>query len=71
VEDLEIWIAGDLTWTKHVLGSCGKVNQLLGFVRRSGAAITNTKTHRTLYLSIVHPVFGYGSQVSGHHSRSA
>ena len=32
-------------------------------MRRSGAAITYTKTRRTLYLSIVRPVFGYGSQV--------
>ena len=34
-KDLSIWIAGDLTWTRHVLGQCAKENQLLGIVKRS------------------------------------
>ena len=62
-KDLGIWNAEDLTWTRHVLDRCGKANQLLGFVRRSAAGITNARTRRTLYLSIVCPVFCYGSQV--------
>ena len=31
-KDLGIWIASDLTWTKHVLKRCAKANKLLGFV---------------------------------------
>ena len=32
---LGVWIASDLTWTKHVLERCAKANKLLGVVRRS------------------------------------
>ena len=62
-KDLGIWIASDLTWTKHVLERCAKANRLLGFVRRSGGEITNVKTRRMLYLSVVRSVLGYASQV--------
>ena len=58
-----IWVSSDLTWTKHVLERCTKANKLLGFVRRSGREITNTRTRRTLYLSVVRPVLAYASQV--------
>jgi hypothetical protein len=62
-KDLGIWVASDLTWTKHVLERCAKANKLLGFVRRSGGEISNSRTRRKLYLSVVRPVFGYASQV--------
>ena len=62
-KDLGIWIASDLTWTKHVLERCAKANRLLGFVRRSGGEITNVKTRRMLYLSVVRSVLAYASQV--------
>jgi hypothetical protein len=63
-KDLGIWVADDLTWTKHVLERCAaKASKLLGFVRRSSTEITNTRTRRTLYLSVVHPVLGYTSQI--------
>ena len=62
-KDLGIWVASDLTWTKHVLERCAKANKLLGFVRRSGGEIANSRTRRKLYLSVVRPVFGYASQV--------
>ena len=62
-KDLGIWVSSDLTWTKHVLERCTKANKLLGFVRRSGREITNTRTRRTLYLSVVRPVLAYASQV--------
>ena len=62
-KDLGIWIASDLTWTRHVLERCAKANKLLGFVRRSGGEITNVKTRRMLYLSVVRPILGYASQV--------
>ena len=55
-KDLGIWVSSDLTWTKHVLERCTKAKKLLGFVRRSGREITNTRTRRTLYLSVVRPV---------------
>ena len=58
-----VWIASDLTWTKHVLERCAKANKLLGFVRRSSGEITNSKTHHILYLSVIHPVLGYATQV--------
>jgi hypothetical protein len=62
-KDLGIWVASDLTWTKHVLERCAKANKLLGFVRRSGGEISNSRTRRKLYLSVVRPVFGYASRV--------
>ena len=62
-KDLGIWVASDLTWTKHVLERCAKANKLLGFVRRSGGEISNSRTRRKMYLSVVRPVFGYASQV--------
>jgi hypothetical protein len=63
-KDLGICVASDLTWTKHVLlERCTKSNKLLGFVRRSGGEISNSRTRRKLYLSVVRPVFGYASEV--------
>jgi hypothetical protein len=62
-KDLGIWVSSDLTVTKHVLERCTKANKLLGFVRRSGREITNTRKRRTLYLSVVRPVLAYASQV--------
>ena len=62
-KDLGIWVASDLTWIKHVLERCAKANKLLGFVRRSGGEISNSRTRRKLYLSVVRSVFGYASQV--------
>jgi hypothetical protein len=56
-KDLGIWVASDLTWTKHVLERCAKANKLLGFMRRSGGEISNSQTRRKLYLSVVRPVF--------------
>ena len=50
-KDLGIWIAGDLTWTRHVLDRCAKAFQLLGVVTRGSTAITNTRTRWTLYLA--------------------
>ena len=60
---LGIWIASDLTRTKHVLERCAKANKLLGFVRRSDGEITNSKTRHMLYLSVVRPVLGYANEV--------
>ena len=62
-KDLEIWIASDFTWTKPVLELCAKENKLLGFVRRSGGEITNSKTRHMPYLFVVRPLLGYASQV--------
>ena len=61
-KDLGILVAADLTWTNHTLECCAKVNKLLGLVR-SSADISNVRTRRTLYLSIVRPVFGYASRI--------
>jgi hypothetical protein len=57
-KDLGVWIASDLTWNKHVLDCCAKANKQLGFIRRCGEV--STRAPRTLYLSIVRPVLGYG-----------
>ena len=62
-KDLGILVAANLTWTNHILERCAKANKLLGLVRRSRADISNVRTRRTLYLSIVRPVFGYASQI--------
>ena len=62
-KDLWVWIASDLMWTKHVLERCAKANKLLGFVRRSSGEITSSKTRHMLYLSVIHPVLGYVTQV--------
>ena len=60
---LGILVAADLTWTNHILERCVKGNKLQGLVRRSSADISNVRTRRILYLSIVRPVFGYASQI--------
>ena len=62
-KDLGIWIASDLTWSKHVSDRCARANKLLGFVKRCSGEISDVRTHRTLYLSLVRSVFGYSSQV--------
>ena len=62
-KDLGIWIASDLTWSKHVLDRCARANKLFGFVKRCSGEISDVKTRRTLYLSLVRSVFGYSSQV--------
>ena len=62
-KDLGIWIASDLTWSKHVLDRCARANKLLGFVKRCSGEISDVRTRRTLYLSLVRSVFGYSSQV--------
>jgi hypothetical protein len=62
-KDLGIWIASDLIWSKHVLDRCARANKLLGFVKRCSGEISDARTPRTLYLSLVRSVFGYSSQV--------
>ena len=54
-KDLGIWVASDLTWTKHVLERCAKANKLLGFVRRSGGEISNSRTRRPETVSLSCP----------------
>ena len=62
-KDLGIWIASDLTWSKHVLNRCARANKLLGYVKRCAGEISNVRARRSLYLSLVRSVFGYSSQV--------
>ena len=62
-KDLGIWIASDLTWSKHVLNRCARANKLLGYVKRCSGEISNVRARRSLYLSLVRSVFGYSSQV--------
>ena len=62
-KDLGIWIASNLTWSKQVLDRCARANKLLGFVKRCSGEISDVRTRRTLYLSLVRSVFGYSSQV--------
>ncbi|CAB4033140.1 Hypothetical predicted protein, partial [Paramuricea clavata] len=52
-KDLGIWIASDLTWSKHILDRCARANKLLGFIKRCSGEISNARTSRTLYLSLV------------------
>ena len=62
-KDFSIWVSNNPTWTKHVVERCTKANKMLGFVKRSGAEISNITTRHTFYLSVVRPVLGYGTQV--------
>ena len=62
-KDLGVIISCDLTWSKQVTEKCSKANKLLGFVYRSSRDIKNPRTRRTLYLAIVRPHLGYGTQV--------
>ena len=62
-KDLGIWIASDLTWSKHVLNCCARANKLLGYVKRCSGEISNVRARRSLYLSLVRSVLGYSSQV--------
>ena len=62
-KDLVIWIASDLTWSKHVLNRCARANKLLGYVKRCSGEISNVRARRSLYLCLVCSVFGYSSQV--------
>ena len=62
-KDLGIWIASDLTWSKHVLNRCARANKLLGYVKRCSGEISNVRARRSLYLYLVRSVFGYSSQV--------
>ena len=56
-KDLGIWIASDLTWSKHILDRCGRANKLLGFIKRYSGEISDARTSRTLYLSLVRSTF--------------
>ena len=50
-----------LTWSKHVLDRCARANKLLGFVKRYSGEISDVRTRRSLYLSLVRSVFGYSN----------
>ena len=60
---MAIWIASDLTWSKHVLDRFGRANKLLGCVIRYSGEINKVRAPRTLHLSLVRSIFGYSSQV--------
>ena len=62
-KDLGVWVASDLTWSKHITKGCAKDNKLLSFLRRTTLDISSVRTHRTLYLAVVHPALGYTTQV--------
>ena len=62
-KDLGIWVASDLTWSKHITEGCAKANKLLSFLCRTTLDIGSVRTRRTLYLAVVRPALGYATQV--------
>ena len=62
-KDLGVWVASDLTWSKHITEGCAKANKLLGFLRRTTLDIGSVRTRPTLYLAVVRPALGYATQV--------
>ena len=62
-KDLGVWVASDLTWSKHITEGCAKANKLLGFLRRTTLDIGSVRTRRTLYLAVVRSALGYATQV--------
>ena len=61
-KDLGVWVAIDLTWSKHITEGCAKANKLLGFLRRTTLDIGSVRTRRTLYLAVVRPALGYATR---------
>ena len=62
-KDLGVWVASDLTWSKHITEGYAKANKLLGFLRRTTLDIGSVRTRRTLYQAVVRPALGYATQV--------
>ena len=57
--DLGVFASNDLTLSKEVFEqSCG-ANELLGYIRSNTAFIRSTDSRRSVYLTLVRPLFGY------------
>ena len=63
-KDLGVTVTKDLKWTEHVKRSVSKGYRMLGFLRRHVNKDFDTRTKRSLYLTLVRPSVGYATEVS-------
>ena len=62
-KDLGILTTSSMHWSNHVITACSRANRTLGYIRRCSAEIDSLNARRTLYISLVRPLFSYGSQL--------
>ena len=61
--DLGVIISSNLTWNNHVLGQTSRANKLLGFIKRNTHFIKSVDVRKSIYLTLVRPLLGYGTQI--------
>ena len=58
------FFANDLiTWSKEVFEQSCHANKLLGYIRRNTGFIRSTDVRRSVYLTLVRPLFDYVTQI--------
>ena len=61
--DLGVFVDRNLTWNRQVIEQSSKANKQLGYVKRSTIYVGNKEVKRSLYLTLVRPLFGYATQI--------
>ena len=61
--DLGVFVAKDLTWNRQVFEQTSKANKLLGYIRRNTRFIRSSDIRRSVYLTLLRPLFGYMTQI--------
>ena len=62
-KDLGVVTSYELSWDLHINSIISKANKMLGVLKRTSTHLTNIKTRRTLYLSLVKSQLCYASEV--------
>ena len=61
--DLGILVSNNLKWSPHIINIVAKANKMLGFLRRNCFHLTDVKTRRLLYLSLVRSHLSFGCEL--------
>ena len=59
----KVLVANDLTWSKQVFEQSRRANKLLGYIRRNTGFMRITEVRRSVYHTLVGPLFGYATQI--------
>ena len=62
-KDLGVITSSTLSWELHINSVISKANKILGVLKRTCCQLTNMKTGRTLYLSLVKSQLSFATEV--------
>ena len=62
-KDLGVITSSTLLWELHINSVISKANKILGVLQRTCCQLTNMKTGRTLYLSLVKSQLSFATEV--------